>query len=60
MRAVLVPSSLGPSEVANYPWTLDIEAHGVEDRRFLANQTGEPRVSKDDRELSVSGLDVRL
>ena len=60
MRSMFVPSSLGTSEVADYPRTLDIEAHGMEDRRFLAYQTGEPGISKDDRELSIFRLDVRL
>ena len=45
---VVVACSLGTSEVADDPWTLDIEADGVEDRRLLANQTGEPRIPKYD------------
>ena len=60
MRSMFVPSSLGTSEVADNPRTLDIEAHGVEDRGFLSYQTGESGVTKDDGELALLGLDVAL
>ena len=51
--AQLVSSSLGPCEVADYPWALDIQADCVEHRRLLADQIGKARVPKDDRKLTI-------
>ena len=45
---VFISCSFSTSEVTDDPGTLNIEADGVEDRRFLANQTGEPRIPKYD------------
>ena len=50
---MLISSSLSPCEVAYYPWTLDIEAHRMEDRGFLPHQAGKTRITKDNRKLTI-------